>query len=216
MLKIPEAVKEIISKNPFLRLGIAYKLFNLSKLARHIKPLVGAKTKKEIKESAVLMALARLQKEKSIKILKTDEFVFFNLIVHSNLCAVVFLQSQEVLEKIGSVYQEIRKRNGYVNLIQGVNEIAITVDEKLFPLIKNIITEKPKNIQKNLSAIGIQFDRKYYKIPGAIYNVIQQITLQEINIFDISSTFTELIIYIDQKDTRLIFDTLYNCFSAKK
>lgn len=89
------------------------------------------------------------------------------------------------------------------------------VDQKSFPIVKRFISSKPKYINKDLSAIHVQFEEKYANIPGLIYHVIQCVTLQNINISEISSTYTNLIIFVDQKNTELAFDTLYNTFIAK-
>jgi aspartokinase len=42
--------------------------------------------------------------------------------------------------------------------------------------------------------------------------VLQQVAVQGINVVEIASTATELILYLDQKDVRLAFDTLYQRF----
>jgi len=77
---------------------------------------------------------------------------------------------------------------------------------------EELLTTIPKFKSPNISGVSIKFNEKYSEIPGLLYYIIQQITLQNINIIEISSTFTELIIYVEKKDTRLAFDTIYNRF----
>ena len=46
-----------------------------------------------------------------------------------------------------------------------------------------------------------------------LYYILQQTTLQNINIIEISSTFTEIVLYVEEQDTKLTFDTVYESFS---
>lgn len=214
MLKISHSLKEIINSNALLQFGLHHRLLNLSQVAKFVKPLLEAKTKKDIKSSsAILMALSRLQRETKKTIPKMEKFSIINLTVHSGLCTMSFLKSNEFLHGVEKIYSQIQKHNGYITLNQGANEITMIIDEASIIIVQKIVSEKPKNTTKNLAALGIQFDQKYYEIPGMLYYLMQQISLQGINIREISSTYTEIIIYVDQKDIRLLFDTIYNCFS---
>ena len=63
MIKISDAVREILDGSTFLQFGLHHKLINLSQLARFLHPLVEARTKKEVQRSAIHMALSRIGKE---------------------------------------------------------------------------------------------------------------------------------------------------------
>jgi len=215
MLKLTDSVKEIISKNSFLNIGICSRLLNLSHVAKFIKPLVEARTKKDVKVGAILMSLSRLQKEAHKLASLTEKFEITNLTVYSSLCSITFFESQGIQNKISEIYKEIKKNNGRITLIQGVGEIAVIIDENQITVIEKYITEKPKNIQKNLAALGIYFNPKHYETPGFIHYITQQIAFQGISIYEISSTFSEITIYVDQKNIRLLFDTIHNSFSMK-
>jgi aspartokinase len=215
MLKISDAIREIIDTNSFLNFGICNHLLNLSKVAEFIKPLIETRAKKDIKTSAILMGLSRLQKEKCGQKVVTEKYEIVNLTVRSNLCSMTFFESYEVRKNISEIYKEIKKQSGRITIIQSIDEVAIIIDDGHIPTIEKFIHEKPKNIQKNLAALGVYFDPRHYEMPGFIHYITQQIAFQGISIYEIASTFSELTIYVDQKNIRLLFDTIHNCFSKK-
>ncbi|MFA6973264.1 MAG: hypothetical protein WC238_00800 [Parcubacteria group bacterium] len=215
MLKISDSLKEIVEANSFFKFGLYNRLLNLSKLAAFVKPLIETRVKKEVGINAILMGLSRLQRENAQDIPKIEEFPIINLTVNSELCSINFFASSAVLENLNKVHAEIQKQKGYLTLSQGITEITMLINEGLIDTILNLMEEQPKSIKRGLSSLGLKFDAKYNDMPGFFYYVLQQVALQGISVYEISSTYTELILYIEEKDIKLAFDTLYNCFSKK-
>ena len=208
MRKISDSIQNIIKSQSFFIFGLSNKLLNLSQFARFIQPLVKAQTKKEVQSSAILMSLSRLQKQYSKKNFKKENFQISNLTVHYNLCSLTFLKNKEVVKSINQFYIKMRDKSEYITISQGTREITIIIAQDLFASFKKEISEKPTQTKKNIASIGVQFGPNYVERPGMIYYLVQHITLQNINIQEISSTFTELIFYIDKEDMKLAFDTL--------
>jgi hypothetical protein len=216
MLKISDSLKEIIGASSFFKFGLYNRLLNLSKLAVFVKPLIETRVKKEVGVNAILMGLSRLQRESTQDIPKIVEFPIINLTVNSELCSVNFFASSAVLENLNKIHAEIQKQKGYMTVSQGTTEVTMIINENLFDIVLDLMEEKPKSIKHGLSSLGLKFDAKYNDMPGFFYYVLQQVALQGISVYEISSTYTELILYIEEKDIKLAFDTLYNCFSLKK
>ncbi len=215
MIRISDALYDLVTQNHYLRFGINKHILNLSQVAKLLRPLIEARTKKEVKESAILMHLSRLQRRID-KITPTEESTkLLQLSVRSDLCSMTFENTRNVFEKAQFVYASITSKRGFIALSQGQNEITMIIDQSSLTIVQQLISSRPKYTKKDLSAIQIQFEEKYSDIPGLIYHVIQCVTLQNINISEISSTYTNLIIFIEQKNTGLAFNTLYNTFIAK-
>lgn len=212
MIKISEAIMEIINGNAILQYGFRYELFNLSRLSVFIKPQIQARTKKEVQTSAITMNLSRLQKRLSKYMPRQDEYEIENITTYSNLCIMTFAKTREIHAKINKFYEKIQTNKGYITISEGVNEITIIFENKFAKTTKDIIDEKPKFKKENISAIGIKFNEKYAEIPGLIHFLVQHFMMQNINIVEITSTYTELFFYIDQNDTKLAFNTLYGRF----
>jgi len=62
--------------------------------------------------------------------------------------------------------------------------------------------------------VKVKFDEKFFHEPGLVYLIMQKMMLQNVNIIEFSSTFTELIFFIEKDDLQLVFDTLRSCFEV--
>ncbi len=216
MIKISDAIKEIISENSFLEFGICNKLLNLTQLAKFIKPLLEVKTKKEIQTSAIVMNLSRLQKKYSEEInVDEDLFQIDNISVFSNLVTLTFTKTPETHKQINKAYEKIFSK-GYCSFSESMGEITIIFEQNFYSKIISIISEKPKYENQNVSAIGVKFSEELFHNIGLLNILMQKLTLQGINLIEITSTFTEFIFYIEEKDLSKAFDTLHHCFMKKK
>jgi aspartokinase len=210
MIKISEAIREIIEGNPLFQWGLSHKLINLSQLARQILPMLEARTKKSIKESAILMNLSRLQGRYKKFPFQNQKYKTEKINVNSNLAIFSFSKTQEIHQKINTIYNTVYEAEGFMTISEGTTEITVIVDrgfEKETSILRGM---KPKDEHFDISAVGVKIPIEHLDIPGFLYMAIQQLTLQNINIVEISSTCTELIFYIKETDTKLAFETIYN------
>lgn len=212
MIKISQAIQELIHNNSMLEFGLSHGLLNLSRTAEFLKPLLEVRTKKSISKSAVLMSLSRQQKIKAKILAHLDDIKLTNLNVHTNLCELTYFNTPGVHAKLETIYKKVQKHKGHISISQGLTEITLLFDKKFFDFIRKTIGFKPKFIKTDLGALGIQFDPKYIEHVGMIYYLIQQLALQNINIWEFSSTFTEITFYLESKDVQFAFDTLYQRF----
>jgi hypothetical protein len=209
MLKIPDAVKEITEKNQLIKFGLAHRLLNLTQLANFIKPQVEARTKKSTKTSAITMALSRIQNTLEKLAPKIEDFELENLAIQKNLAILTYFKNSKVQKALSTIHEEA------ITITEGTNEITITIPETLLSKTTKLLEkagQEPKSVNENLTSIAIKFDEKYNYKPGLLHLILQQLTLQHINIVEITSTHTELIIYLHEEDTRLAFDTLVTSF----
>lgn len=215
MHKISDSIKAIVEKNSLIEFGLSNNLFNLSQLAKFMLPLVESRTKKEITISALLMGLSRYQKNMNKVVENVQRFHIKNLFIHSDLCAITYNKTPEIHKDIQKLYTHVLKLDKFITLTEGANEISIILENSMLSILEKQIEKQPRYKNTSISSIGMKFSESYVKTPGLIFTILQQVTLQGINIVEISSTLSELIIYIDQKDATLAFDTLYNCFSRQ-
>lgn len=211
MLKISDSITKIVKNQPFLTYGLGRGLFNLTKLAKTIKPFVEVQTKKPVKLSAVLMALSRTQKQLAKTLPKASDYNLNNMIVHSNLCTVTFFRNRENSEKLKAFYSEAQKNTDvYIVYHQRPSQVSMIISETLIPDMQKAIKDKPRYIKKDLCSIGVQFSESYMEIPGLFHFLISQVGLQGINIYEVFSTCTELVFLVDQKDMSKAIETFSN------
>jgi len=213
MLKISDAVREILAGHTLLSYGLQYKLFNLSQVARFIKPLVEARTQKEVQESAVLMNLSRQQdKLAQLSPLDLPEFFLDKLSIHSNLCSLTLAKSEASHRALNKLFPVIQERNGFLTITEGMSEIAVIVEDEFYDEVRTWLVEKPRLEHRPIASVTAKFSRRYLNTPGLLYRILHQVTIQNINLIEVASTATEFSIFIDQEDVELAFDSIYRAF----
>ena len=75
-MNLREALEEALRKRPFLEEALQEDLINLSSLARLLQPEISTSTGKEVKESALVMAIRRREPSLQLKMqLKLQQFI---------------------------------------------------------------------------------------------------------------------------------------------
>jgi len=213
MKKISDALREITQRNPLLQFGISHGLFNLSKLSKFLQKQIAARTQKEVQVSAITMSLSRLQRQAKKIAPQIQQFEVENILIYSDLFTMTFVKTPEVHQQIQKLYTAVQQQNGFMTLSEGGNQITIILENNFLDLTKPMITATPVYENLAVSSVGVRFAAKYLDIPGFLYIVLQQIVLQGINVVELSSTYTEFIIYIEKRNAKLAFETIFQCFS---
>ena len=215
MLRISEALREIIRDNPFLEFGIHHGLFNLTRLARHLRTAVQIRTRKDVQVSALTMNLSRLQRDLRPATPAPEQYVIENLTVHSGLCTVSYPKSPELHAALHKVYNRIHRENGFCSLSQGLHEITLIIDGRFRAILEAEVRQRPIYQHANLASVSVQFSEHYAEIPGMLFMLLQRVALQNVNLIEITSTYTEIVFFIDERDTQTVFDTFFRSFLVK-
>jgi len=213
-MKTSEALEQVVAGNPFLQFGLAHRLYNLSEMAKLIKPIVEVRLDKPIQKTALVTGLSRLQKKLQTDLPVESNFEIENLSVQTNLATATYEKRIKNHEQINLAYNAIQKQGEYFVYNESTSEITIFFHKKFTPIVENIVQATPKYLNKEVTAVKVKFDEKFFHEPGLVYLIMQKLMLQNINIIEFSSTFTELIYYIHKDDLQLVFDTLRSCFEV--
>lgn len=211
MRRISEALKDILEGHHILTFGFHHSLFNLSKLSAFLRPHIAARLKRDVSESAILMSLSRMQrvgKSKRSSAFRSSPLEIRHLNIHSDLCVLTFSKNRATHKALNVLHGKIQSADGYMTITEGMAESTIIIGKKFLPLVDQICEERPKYKNLNVAAVGVIFDEKYLKIPGFIHRIVQLMSIQNINLVELASTSTELILYIASDDIKLAFDTL--------
>ncbi len=214
MKKIRDAAVDIISKNQLLHFGLYYRLLKLSQVARFIRPHIEAQTHKQVRDSAVLMSLSRIQKQ-LVPAQEPKDLILDNINIHNGLCSLTVFKTRKVHAELNRLFSRVRKRGGFITITEGIKEITAILEDGDFQLAKSMLSEKLRYIYRDIASVGVRFSDDTIVRPGVIYQLIQQVALQNINIVEVASTATEFNIYVHDKDVRLVFDSIYQRFSKR-
>ena len=78
--------------------------------------------------------------------------------------------------------------------------------------LKKYFDQPIKFEKNNLVAVMLIFAERYVLDVGFLHNIIQKLTFQGINIWEINSTYTELTLLVETEMAKLAFDTLFEGF----
>ena len=70
-------------------------------------------------------------------------------------------------------------------------------------------------LNDEVAAVTARFPERHIDAPGILYALMQRVTLQNINLIEITSTYTEISFFVAQADARLLFDTFFESFSLQ-
>lgn len=216
MLKVSDAVTAIIVENPLLHFGYHHQLLNLSQVARYIRPMVEARTRKDVQETAVLMALSRLRKTMSPTSAELPSLFIDKINIHTGLCSCTWVKNAATHAAMNRLYQHIQKEQGFVTITEGMTEITVILPEDYLEVALEYLGTKPKYLYRAIAAVGVKFDEKHLTQPGLIYQLVGQITLQRLNLIEVTSTATEFNMYLAEDEVQLAFDSLYRRFLRKR
>ncbi len=213
MPKVSEAVQAIVEANPALQFGLHHRLLNLSQVARFICPLVAARVRKPVRPSAVLMSLSRLQRRWEVQQPAPQrQFRVDRINVQGGLCALTLPKQLTTLRELAELFSRVQQEGGYLTLTEGVSEVTVILEQRHLARVPEVLSVVPRRVYRNLAGLGVKFQEAYLEMPGLLYQLLQQLALQNINIVEVASTTTEFNIYLDDRDVELAFESLYNRF----
>ncbi len=180
--------------------------------------MVEARTAKEVAEPSLVMALSRMarssKKSLSRKIPIIGRFEVENVSVRSGLSTLTLHRSADTHRATQSIYSKLIRKDSYFTLSEGTSEITLIFERSELTTVLSALPsgERPKLRRDNIAALGVRFHARYIEIPGLLQRILQQISLQGINIAELASTATELVVYIAETDVRRGLDTLLRAF----
>ncbi len=214
MKRIGDAVEEIVHANAALRFGFHHGLLNLTQTAKFIKPLVEARTMKDIKISALVMALSRYGKNHTPPTLNV-QFQIDHVRVHHGLVSVTWPKSEEVHRAVAKLFTQVEQKDLFLTVSEGVSEITVITERDLFESIEAKLREKIEIRTTRVTGIGVKFGKRYLNQPGLLSHILQQISFQGINVVEVASTATEFVVYVHDLDAQLAFESIYQRFCVQ-
>lgn len=202
MVTISHVVQKLIDQRIFIQEAINKKIVSYGSLAAQLKPEIELELNKEVKQHAIVMALRRYAE--SLNMLhKNISFDYSSeIILKTDICDISVLRSTILLNKLKKLYDIVNFEKGDIlNIIHGRYEVSIVTNERYREKSLDFLRgEKVLNVEKNLVSLTLSFSKDFFYTPGVIFNVVRNIAWENINIFEIVSTNTELTIILKEKD----------------
>lgn len=218
MVTIAHIVKKIVNDRPLLAETMKEGIISYGALAEKLLAQIEAELGTKPKKYAVIMALRRL--EEGLKVesrKKRNVFAGSEIIMKSGIADIVIEKSANLASKLEKLYSVVDFGKGDIlNLIQGNHEFGIITSEKHADRILGILDgEEVLFDERNLALVALSVPREYLYVPGPIFEASRKLTMDNINIFEIVSTTTELIFIVSKKDAVRAYNSLEQLTARK-
>jgi aspartokinase len=215
MKSIAEITTELVKKHPFISEALKEGIVNISAYARQIMPTIEKEYGDEVKLTAVVMAIQRMDfgntsyESKKLKALFKK---IKDIQVRGHLSSYTIRLSSSVQRKIAKIFEKYSGRNDLmVTFTQGVFEGTLLVSGSEAKSIDKLLEdEEILQIQRNISAFVILLPPENIALSGVYYAILKQLAWEGINIVDVISTANEFTILVHDKDGGKCFEALRN------
>ena len=202
MVTISHVVQKLVNDRVFIQEAMSRGIISHGSLAEQLKPEIEEELGKEVKIHAIVMALRRyteILKEKHKKI----SFDYSSeIIMKTDICDIAVFRSSSLLNKIKEIYDIVDFEKGdIINVIHGRYDVSIVTNERYRGRMLGFLKdEKVLNVEKDLVSLTLTYAKDFLHTPGVVFNVVRNIAWENINIFEIVSTNTELTLILHKKD----------------
>jgi len=217
MPTVAHIVEHIVNERPLLQEAIIEDIVSFGSVAENIKNDVEKHLDKEVKHSAIVMALRRTAE----KVRKRSPQAMFDynseIFMKTNVCDIGVLKSPTFFSKLNKIYSIVDYEKGdSLNIIQGNYEVSIIANEKFAENIENALEgEKIVRTEKGLVIVGLNFPQEYVDQPGVIATITRKLAWNGVNILEVVSTFKELNFVVDKKDATKAYNALSELIEGK-
>lgn len=209
MIKISQAVDEIIKGDEIAFEAHKAGLLNLSAYAKQIQPAIEKKLYKPAKIGSIVVALSRIKDEIDTLADLKPRVKIQDLIIKYPLCEITYEEDEVSLKALTSLPANLQKKDKFLTITQGVSEITLICSSELQIEILKHFKTKPSGKYEDLVAISVRFaEEEYIEVPNMIFTLVSALATKRINLIEIVSTYTEISFIVRNKDMQITIDAL--------
>lgn len=202
MKSVAEAVSKLLKQDEIATQALKRGVLNLSAYAQEIQSKIEADTWKQVKTGTIVVALSRIASQAEWLPNTRPEIKLDDISIRSPLCDISFDKSIENKQAVEKILQlpEYRE-NTFFTITEGVKEITLIAPDQYREQIIGLFASKPKAVYLNLFGISARFSPKYLGIPNVMYALLGELAIENINLVELVSTYTELTVMVEQQDS---------------
>jgi aspartokinase len=218
MVTISQAAQDLLDKRPFLQEAISQKIVSFSRLADNIKPEIESEMGKNIRHSAVVMAIRRYAKKLEKKHHMRSFNYFTETILKTDICYILIEGSPTALNKIQSLYSTIVFKPGKIfNIVHGNYEIGIiTSQSNKEEILNELSDENILRVIEDLVVVSLTCSQDNLLAPGVIYNVLRYVAWENINVLSVTLTSQELNVVVPRNEAMRAYNMLEKLLKTSK
>lgn len=213
MLKIADAVYDIIIASPTALEALRLGILNFSAYAEQILPEVEQKTWKKVKKNSIVVALSRYAEDLRTVPPLIPQVRLDELSIKTPLSDLTYEKTATTLNQVSTLLQQAESSTHILTITQGIDEITLVVAEEYAAAVREHFSAQPKSVFSNLVGVNVRFSESYLAQANVIYAIISVLAQKRVNLIEIVSTYTELTVIIEKKDLELTVAQLQTLFT---
>ncbi|MBI2145344.1 hypothetical protein HYU18_03415 [Candidatus Woesearchaeota archaeon] len=203
MVTVSAVVKKLVAEKPLFQEGLRQGIVNYAALAENIMPNVRQHLGKEVKTAAVIMALRRHGEslhEKDVREVRLSPHA--QLILKTGLAYLSMKRTPQLFRRLENLHRTVNYEAGDTfNVIHGNHEVSIIADDKNEKkAIAAIGQENVTTTERSLVSVSMALEKDFLYTPGILFAVTRKLYWDNINIFEMVTTATELTLIFQKKD----------------
>ncbi|MBS3132636.1 hypothetical protein J4470_00710 [Candidatus Woesearchaeota archaeon] len=216
MASVSSIVRDIVSQNKLLQEAMWQGILSYAAVAEKVKERVEKELGSNVKESAIIMALRRYPETAFKKEAKKQFEAESEIIMKTGLAYFSFSKIPHLLEKLEKFYKRLEPDKDTLNVIQGNHETSVITNEKYGKAVKELLGKnKLKTEENDLVSISITLGKEFVHTPGVIFTITRKLYWEDVNIFELITTATELNLFFQQKYATKAYNAIYELVSGK-
>jgi hypothetical protein len=215
---VSSCVKRVVDKSPFIHDMLINGILSFSNYAEAIQAEVQKAYGKDVKSSAIVMALRRYGEElKSRDVRCKANNVEYGIVMKTNIFDLNLVRRDSFIAKLGVLYDQISTEKGdFLNITLGSHEVSLSVSEKYRSLVSELAKDEEVLTSMNdLVALSLVFTGDFLQTPGIVYEAVRRLAWEQINVIELVSTMNELTFVIKREDSIKSFDVLQSFLGVK-
>lgn len=212
MPTVAHLVQRYVRSLPHLEQFIERDLVSFHRLARHLRPQIEKELEKEVEDSAIVMALSRMRdklKDRSDEQIKNPGYSKMKISLQSDALQIDLKKGNKTKEKLRKIQDMVIGDEEILSITQSMYEITIIAEQKHEKHFMAVLRgEKILNVEKDLSLLMLRFGDELLYQPGFLDRVLKELSWENINVYEIISTLTELIIVLKEDQAAKAYDVI--------
>lgn len=216
MVTVQHLVKKELEKNPFFIDMLQQELVNISAIAAKIAPIIQKQLGKEVKTSAIAMAIRRYTTDLRQKPVYQWEFPDnLEISTKSQIYEVAIEKTPDILKILRDIHQHIKKGE-FLSVVEGTYEILIFTNQSKKKYVREALKGQKITIElDNLAYVTVNWEKITKDIPGIYYRVTRALALKGIPIQSMQTVGSEMMLFFKQDVFLDAYQIIGNMFQKK-
>jgi len=212
-MTVSASVRKIIDRSPFLKEMLGRQFLSCPTYANTIIDEVSRMTGKIARQSAIVMALRRYGEELRLSMDTSSEMdeLDYSIMIHTDVFDVNVKRSENIVTGLGPLYDSQVNHNGknLFNVIMGSSELSLVYSGHFSTEVEKLIRNEEILFRaSDLAAVTMVFGTHFVHTPGVVYEAARKLAWEDINVFEIISTMTELTFIVKRTDSLKSYEVL--------